>query len=207
MTLKVVKYPGGLDKPIPFFVPGGGIGLLNDQNSIDQGIERHKKYISNAWNKKMYLLLNHYGIDSHEPLCWYSLSFCLAHDHVRGFRIAKLGEKGRGRPRNGLLSRKPLRSINKRKAGRPSTWIWRGKERRLLDIVEKGRTLLKQQNKKVTNENALYEMYCLMIVAPLIKQKQVTVAANTRITLRKLARQHAKRLMEAKKAVQKSNEK
>jgi hypothetical protein len=83
--VKKVGYPAKLNKPLPLLPeaadPTGTTG--------PEIVERRKDEIA----ERLWLLLQHYGLDPGDPDHWYKLSCCLACDHVKGFQPETRGKE------------------------------------------------------------------------------------------------------------------
>lgn len=155
------------------------------------------------------LLAQHYGISNKDVLMRHAmLAFRLARDHVPAFQYGS--KPKRGRPPKASVSNQLLSmfmnselgrfgATPKRKRGAPQKWEQR-MYAKLLELLDRGRALLRAQNRRVTNEGAFVEVYEQM-------QRDGHAPDWTARQIRSEAKILAKRVSDAKRALRKTLEK
>lgn len=95
-------YPGSLGEPIEGFFGPYFCAPEVSPTPFDQYLERRNTIVK----QKLFLLLEHYGIERDSALPWLKLSLCLARAHVPGFETApRWGRRRKWTPINDALAK------------------------------------------------------------------------------------------------------
>jgi hypothetical protein len=145
------------------------------------------------------LLAQHYGISNEDVLVRHALlALRLARDHVPAFRYGNKPKRGRP-PKTKVVDRLLSMYMNdltpKKKRGAPQKWEVRTYAK-LLELLDRGRALLRAQNCRVTNEGAFVAVYEQM-------QRDGHAPDWTAREIRSEAKFLAKRVSDAKQALRK----
>jgi hypothetical protein len=160
------KYPGWLGKPadpFPLYLDAnkGALESVRDDPdwsdarwdaawdaALDDAMQRHGYRV-------LFALMDHFGIDPRDAKWGPKLAWKLAALHVPANQLIPQGKPGRPRTAGPLNSLARLSPRVRKRPGAPTKWT-DSEYRSLLDDIERGKSLLRQAGKPVTNAAALY---------------------------------------------------
>jgi hypothetical protein len=208
-TAAPYRYPGWLGKP------ANQADLIRSASASAKGFTAAKPSWTDAefnaaWEagyneamlehgyKVLIELQRHFKLDPHDPDSLKALAWKLAAVHVPANQFVTPAKPGRPRKaRAGInaLARIAPATLPKRNPGAPQVWD-ESDYRRLLRFVEAGKEKLRKLGKKATNVGALEAVYVEFVDA-----RKNGLASKSEA--RSLAKVHARRVSDARKALRK----